>query len=101
MSDYRQRAEALLRQVEAYLQGIPDQSLRVQVAQVYATLELAEQTRLQTLLFCRQFGDISDSAMSIRHAVDESQNLGVDCMEALTDDDLKTLGINKDTEHFG
>lgn len=80
---------------------LDDPELRLQAAQAYATLELAEQTRIQTLLFCRQFGEISDAAHSPKFKSDEADPLGTDCFLAITDDDLDALGVKKKVKDFG
>lgn len=98
MSVYTQHERDCLRAVATCMDKKQERAAYMQAAATYA---LAEQTRLQTLLFCRMFGDISDAAGNPRFESGMPNGMGVDCISALTDDDLRTLGIPQTPETFG
>lgn len=95
---HRDRAAALLDGIDVEALPVRD---RLKAAQIHAILEQAEQTRLQTLLFCRQSGDIIDVITALTpYMSNEAQQPGANCACALTDDDLKTLGVGCAIEDF-
>lgn len=91
MNNYRTTAETLL----STITDTDDPTTKAQAAQAYATLALAEQIRLQTLLTTRMNAEIADAIRDLKRETLEPDELGASCINAITQQDAAELGISK------
>ncbi|NEG56152.1 hypothetical protein [Bifidobacterium platyrrhinorum] len=101
--DYTKIAQKIAANVDPYDDACADEEKThlLRKAQIYATLALADQIRLQTLITARLLAELGDSVSTPeakKYEHDEPNQVGGICINAITVDDLKHLGI-ENPEH--